>query len=414
MPNWGDDESGRSQRWPETHGHALYVTPTGMQQRILALVATTLSLIGAARHSQAQAQGFAINRFEPAERGSDWFVGESLDFRGEPSVAAGAVFDWAYAPLVLRGMGSPFGSSSRTVITDQILMHAGAAAVLGDRFRFALDLPVVLYQHGQALSGGASAGRAPDGARVGDLRLSSDVRLLGHYGSVFTSAVGAQVYLPTGSQASYTSDGTVRVTPRLLVAGDGEGLAYAAKLGFAFRPLDDSFEGRQLGHEVVFSIAAGARVNDVFVLGPELYGSTAVGRGNSLFAARGTPLELLIGAHLTVLKNWNVSSGIGPGLTRGDGSPTMRVTFSIEFAPDVCVDPDGDGICNPLDACPDVDGDRSAERSNNGCPLDRDSDGVRDKFDACPDRAGIRSDGAGKNGCPAGTEETPPPAVVPK
>jgi len=386
-----------------------------MLKRILGLVATTVALLtGAARHSQAQERGFAINRFEPSEPGSDWFVSDSLDVRGGPNVAARAVFDWGYAPLVLRGSDGSGSSTSRRVVTDQIFVHTGAAAMFGDRFRFALDLPVALYQAGEDSSGIAIAARAPHGARVGDLRLSSDVRFVGHYGSVFTSAVGVQLYLPTGSQASFTSDGTVRVTPRLLVAGDGEGLAYAAKLGFAFRPLDGAFEGRQLGHEVVFGIAAGARVNDVFVLGPELYGSTAVGGGNSPFGARGTPLELLLGAHLTVLQNWNVSSGIGPGLTRGDGSPTMRVTFAIEFAPDVCVDPDGDGICNPLDACPDVDGDRSVERSRNGCPLDRDSDGVRDKLDACPDRAGLSSDDAAKNGCPAGTEETPPPAVPPK
>jgi len=386
----------------------------GMRQRILALVATSLSLTGAARHSHAQEQGFASNRFEPSERGSDWFVSDSLDFRGAPNIAGGAVFDWAYAPLVLRGTDGSSDSASRRAITDQIFVHAGAAAMMGDRFRFAIDLPVALYQEGEDSSSVALSARAPHGARVGDLRISSDVRFAGHYGSVFTSAVGVQLYLPTGSRASFTSDGTVRVTPHLLVAGDGEGLAYGAKLGFAFRPLDGAFEGRQLSDEVVFSMAAGARVNDVFVLGPELYGSTAVSGGNSPFGARGTPLELLLGAHLTVLQNWNVSSGIGPGLSRGDGSPTMRVTFAIEFAPDVCVDPDGDGICNPLDACPDVDGDRSAERSSNGCPLDRDSDGVRDKLDACPDRAGVSSDEAAKNGCPAGTEETPPPAVPPK
>jgi hypothetical protein len=286
--------------------------------------------------------------------------------------------------------------------------------MFGDRFRVAMNLPLVLYQHGDDVSGVGIAARAPHGAHVGDLRLSSDVRVLGHYGSVATAAIGLQVHLPTGSQASFTSDGTVRVTPRILIAGDGEGLAYAANLGFAYRPLDESFEGRRLGDEVVFSVAGGARVNDVFVLGPELYGSTVVGRGNALFGARGFPLELLLGAHLTVAKNWNVSSGIGPGLTRGDGSPTMRLAFSIEFAPDVCVDPDGDGICDPADACPDVDGDRSAERSSNGCPLDRDGDGVHDKADACPDRAGISSEDATKNGCPAGTEETPPPAVPPK
>jgi hypothetical protein len=46
----------------------------------------------------------------------------------------------------------------------------------------------------------------------------------------------------------------------------------------------------------------------------------------------------------------------------------MRTALSIEYAPDVCVDKDGDGICAPMDACPDVDGVRTGERSTNGCP----------------------------------------------
>ena len=91
----------------------------------------------------------------------------------------------------------------------------------------------------------------------------------------------------------------------------------------------------------------------------------------------------------------------------------MRVLFSIEFAPDVCVDPDGDGICNPFDACPDVDGVRTGERSTNGCPGDRDQDGISDQSDACPEQAGARSDTAAKNGCPAGKGEAPPEGVTP-
>lgn len=48
-------------------------------------------------------------------------------------------------------------------------------------------------------------------------------------------------------------------------------------------------------------------------LASELYGSTVVGQGSELFGSRSTPLELLIGAQLTVVKSWTVSSGIGPG-----------------------------------------------------------------------------------------------------
>ena len=50
-------------------------------------VAVSVLLTGEA--SYAQGQGFALNRFDPAERGSDWFVLDSLDLRGHLRPAVG-------------------------------------------------------------------------------------------------------------------------------------------------------------------------------------------------------------------------------------------------------------------------------------------------------------------------------------
>lgn len=384
-----------------------------MQLPNLSRFALAVCMFGASRHASAQAAGFSMNRFEPSERGSDWFVSDSLDLRGAANVAGGAVYDYSYRPLVLRAAGSAGAPSFVNVVTDQLVMHSGAALTFRDRFRLALNLPLVLYQQGDDVSAVAHAVRAPRSASVGDLRFSGDVRLLNQYGAVFSAAAGVQVYVPTGSRALLTSDGTFRVTPRVLIAGDGDGFLYAAKLGYAYRPFTETFEGRSLGSEVIFSLAGGVRVNDIFVFGPELYGSTGVTRRAGPFTRRGTPLELLLGLHLTVAKNWQVGSAIGPGLTQGDGTPSMRVVFSLELAPDVCVDTDGDGICANVDACPEVDGVRSSLRSTNGCPQDSDHDGVTDKEDACLDRAGVPADDAAKNGCPRGIQSEPPKAVEP-
>jgi OmpA-OmpF porin, OOP family len=385
-----------------------------MQLRTLAVLAAAASVLGAARHSLAQAAGFAVNRFEPSARGSDWFVNDSLDLRGAANLAIGAVVDWSYEPLVLYESGDPQGRVIGDILTDQLFVHWGGSLMFGDRYRLTVSLPVVLYQHGEDVRAASDEPSAANEAGVGDLRLSGDVRVMGLYGEVFTAAVGVQVHAPTGSPEHFTSDGTVRVTPRLLIAGDGEGLVYAAKLAFAYRPLDAVFEGRQLGSEAVFSVAGGVRVNDIFVFGPELYGSTVVSNGATPFEQRGTPLELLLGLHVTLAKDWQVGSGIGPGFTRADGTPSMRAAFSIEFAPDVCVDPDGDGICAPLDACPEVDGMRTSERRSNGCPGDRDGDSISDLNDACVDLPGMASDDHAKHGCPAGSEEKPPEPVKPK
>ena len=210
--------------------------------------------------------------------------------------------------------------------------------------------------------------RAPGAnSRIGDMRLTADALVFGKYGSLVRGASGTVVFLATGSRAALTSDGTLRVAPRFLLAGDYLGFAYAGKVGFAFRPYDESFEGRPLGSEVLFSAAVGVKVKDRFVFGPELYGSTVV-TGDRPLRTRDTPLEMLVGARLNVGDDARVGTAIGPGFTRGDGTPSMRVLVSIEYAPHVCVDKDGDGICDNDDACPLVDGVRTNDPKTNGCP----------------------------------------------
>jgi len=325
------------------------------------------------RDAVAQTHGFAIERFEPAARGSDWFVNDSLDLRGAPNIATGVVFDWSYKPLVLQTAEAPEASSPASVIVDRIAAHPGLSVIFHDRWRVAFDLPVVLYQWGERDARAAAGVPSLGGAAVGDVRLAADARLFGKYGDAFTAALGFALHAPTGRKSELTSDGTWRVVPRLLFAGNSEGLVYAAQLGYAFRPLHATLAGRELGDEASFSLAGGVRVNDLFVFGPELFGSTVVAHGEAL-SRRATPLELLLGFHVKLAEDWQFGSAIGPGLTQGDGSPSMRVLLSAELAPDVCVDPDGDGICAPYDACPDVDGVRTHRRSTNGCPVPKPPD----------------------------------------
>jgi OOP family OmpA-OmpF porin len=347
------------------------------------------------RVARAQTSGFASNRFEPSERGSEWFVSESLDFRGALRPAAGAVFDWAYKPLVLLPKGDVQGTPRANVITDQIFLHVGGALILADRFRVGISLPVAIYQHGDELQGIAIAASSPTKGAIGDTRLTVDALIFGEYGDPIRGAVGAQVFLPTGSRTQFTGEGVVRVAPRFLIAGDYVGFMYAAKVGFGFRPEGDVFEGRPLGSDLLFSVAAGVKVNDRFVFGPELYGSTAV-TGDGAFRTRDTPLEMLVGARLALGNDGQIGTAIGPGFTRGDGTPSMRVVVALEWAPDVCVDKDGDGICAYDDACPDVDGVRTNDPKTNGCPPPGDPhEGVSPTSPAPPASA------------------SPPPVVVP-
>ena len=369
------------------------------------LVKPALLLLASTASAQAQAQkGFVLDRFDPSERGSEWFVLDSLDLRGHLRPAAGVVGAWAYNPLVVYDRDGNYVSS---LVEHQVLVHPGASLVLWNRVRAAASMPIALYQTGDPVVIGAKS-YSPPGPAAGDLRLSADVRLLGEHGGPFTGALGVSLYLPTGSRNDYTSDGDVRFMPRATVAGDVSVFTYSARVGYHHRSLTETFERNPLGSELTFGAAAGLRVADrAVVIGPEVHGSSILD-SDSFGKRRGTPIEALIGAHYTV-SDFRVGTGLGTGLTRGWGTPALRAFLSAEWTPGYTDDRDHDGITDAEDACPAARGVRTNDPRTNGCPpaavappppSDRDGDAIADALDACPDVAGVRSDDPKKNGCP--------------
>jgi OOP family OmpA-OmpF porin len=362
-------------------------------------------------HAQpAQQLGFGVDRFNPSERGSEWFALDSLDLRGSLRPAAGAVFEWAHNPLIVDDAN---GNQLGAIVADQVYLHVGASLVLVDRLRLGLDFPIALFENGNDATVGGTTYPAPTRASTGDLRASADVRLLGTYGDAFTAAIGASFFMPTGEPREYTGDGLARGEPHALVAGDipaGSGLsiAYAVRLGFMIRGISQSFAGVPLGHEVDYGVSAGVRLlQRQLLLGPELYGATGITSSDAFFKKFTSPVELLVGGHYTIASDWRVGAGIGPGLSAGYGSPAFRLVASAEWTPGYVPPPpsigdrDGDGISDDLDMCPDRPGAANgSEPLVNGCPPDRDKDGVFDSDDACPDTPGVRTNDPKTNGCP--------------
>lgn len=347
----------------------------------------------AARPALAQeAQGFASNRFEPAERGSEWFYSDSLDFRGHLRPSFGATLDYAYRPLVVE---TADGASQAALVENQLFAHIGGSLVLWERLRVSASLPVALYQSGSPTTIDGVAITPPDSAAVGDLRLAADVRLLGEYRSPFSLAVGMRAWLPTGSRDQFTGDGTYRLGGHVMGAGEISIFSYAARIGLVYRDLESDYGNSQLGTDLPFSVAAGVRLLDGrLLLGPELNGSTVLTDG-SAFLSNTTPLELLFGGHFTHHRV-RFGAGAGPGLSQGIGSPEVRSLLSIDYVHPAPKDSDGDGFTDDRDRCPNESG------PDAGCPatLDSDNDSIIDSEDACPREAGSASTDREKNGCP--------------
>jgi outer membrane protein OmpA-like peptidoglycan-associated protein len=377
--------------------------------RLVLGLSSVVCLSSLAPAAFAQDEGFAVNRFEPAEAGSDWFASESLDFRGHVRPAIGLTIDYAHKPLVLYDAD---GEEVHALVESQLSAHLGASLILWERLRLGLSVPFVLTQSGEQGSVAGTPIEYSGDTALGDIRLGADVRLAGEYGGPFSIALGVQVHLPTGDRAAYSGDGGARLTPRLLIAGDIAVLAYSLRGGVAYRAQDDGIGNVPTGTEFTFGASLGLRLGRLLI-GPELYGTTVISDGDSAFKKATTPLELLFGVHYK-LTNWIFGLGAGPGITQGLGAPAFRVIGSIEWAPgyeeelppSVMEDPppppdrDEDRIFDARDACPDDPGEMNDDPKKNGCPPDSDGDGIYDAQDACKDVAGAPNDDFSKHGCP--------------
>ena len=357
-----------------------------------------------ASEAGAQETGFALDRFEPSERGSQFFTADTLDFRGDLRPALGVVMDYGYKPLVAYDLN---GDERSAIVRHQLFTHVGGGLVLAERFRFAVNLPVALYQDGETTVMNGRSFRAAEKPAFGDVRLAADARIVGEYGDAFTLAGGVRAWLPTGSKTQFTSDGSTRIAPQVMAAGDIGPLTYAARIALVYRGRDDAYAGSPLGSELQGNAGLGLKaLNSKLVIGPEIYATSVFTDDQSFFKTRGTPAEWLFGAHYDVLSDVRVGAGVGGGLTRGYGAPQLRALLSLEYVPAYeKPDRDRDGILDGEDACPDVPGVRDPDPKKNGCPppqapADRDGDGIADTEDACPDEAGPHTGDPSTNGCP--------------
>ena len=249
-------------------------------------VALLASCMSVAAQAQSSAPGFAINRFDPSERGSEWFALDSLDLRGRVRGAVGLVADYGYKPLVFYDAD---GEEIAPLVEHQLFLHVGASLILAERLRLSVNLPFSPLVRGTDGLAGVQQYQVDEGAALGDVRLSADIRLFGVYRGPITGAIGASVWLPTGGRGAFAGDGKVRVAPHAALAGELARFNYALRVGFNYRARDGDFSGSEIGSELAFAIAAGIRAaDDRLLIGPELYGSTVVEGG--LFRERGTPL----------------------------------------------------------------------------------------------------------------------------
>ncbi|EYF06318.1 OmpA family protein [Chondromyces apiculatus] len=370
------------------------------------VAALTASVVPA---SAQEAGAIALDQLDLTPAG-DPFFGVPSPFIGGHLVPRGyAVFSHAGSPLTLSE-----GDTERAVVAGQSILHLGASFSLFDRAQISLQVPLALAQSGDGAPSTQDVAEAiPEGPALGDPRIGARIRLIGEERGIFQLGTGFALHIPVGASDNYMSDGSVRVTPQLLLGGRFRDLLVWSVSGGAMI--------RSSGNPSTLTYGAGVAVlllDERLQVGPEIYAATPL-QGGSLGLsestrvehARATRAEVLLDARAWLWSGLTVGAAGGPGLGDGIGTPAFRVLGTVAWSPraenpeveaKASADTDGDGLRDGEDACPYAHGPRSADPKHNGCPVaDRDEDGIADGEDACVDEAGVASADPKRRGCPA-------------
>ena len=392
--------------------------------RLRVIAATAFALLASAAPAVAQTssldvsypEGFSLNRFEPAPAGDRFFsVPDATSSDVPESFRALLLTHLTLAPSVVR-TDSDTGET-REIVSSQFYLHVDGTYVIMPWLLANLDMPFALVQSGDGPA-------APDSPALGDLRLSLRARVFGAERAEFSFAPAFDVWLPTGSEADLTGDGTIRTGLRLVASGRFVDLLYAVNVGGVFRKYVDA-GSTEIGSSLGYGAALGvALFDDVVTISAELMGQglLASHKGQN-FASETSPLEALFGVR-GHFRDFEAGLGVGPGLSDAPGV-APRFVASVAYAPRTAPplaaseplrdsdraasaaalpeDTDSDDIADAADQCPTEKGPASSVPGENGCPQrDGDGDGIADAADACPDKPGIRSGDASHDGCPEG------------
>lgn len=264
-----------------------------------------------------------INDLELADPTSSWFVLQSEQSAPEKAAFVGVAAQYLHRPVVIYD--SQWNEATK-LVARQTCANLTVGMHVADRILFNVNAPFILSTLGESFEMGVDAYRAPSGGGVGDLRFELNVSVL-RVAREFEMLVGSRMWLPTGNRYQWTTDGGVRVAPQLSMAGHNGLLKYGMRAAYQHSFVESDFAAEKWDSRLQVAAAVGVQMLDgKFVVGPEVFGSTAL--GDSFLNQVVTRGEVLLGSHYG-FDGWQVGLGWGVGLTSGVGVPDVRALFTV-------------------------------------------------------------------------------------
>jgi MYXO-CTERM domain-containing protein len=387
----------------------LGLVPFLRRRRTQALPLLALALLFTPNDARAQQAGFNLNRYRPAETAHDQFQLSRPNDLGDGKISVQLLLDYAKDPLVIEAQQGSADSELASVVGNQFAAHGTFALGLGNRFVLFAGLPVNLVMSGDDNPATVSA----DGAAPGDPWVGARVRLVGEKNDIAALALQAGLTIPLANladdQQAYAGDKTVTGHPELLFELRPGDVRITANVGALVKKAT-TLVGASTGSEFTYGLGFTLTPSEALDLVAELHGGSAF---SQFFEREESPLELLLGGKYHAQSGMTFGLAAGPGLTRGIGSPDVRVVGMVGFAtpdepepehePEVptATDRDKDGILDTTDRCPDEPEDKDEFEDKDGCPdPDNDQDKILDTDDKCPGDPEDKDGFEDENGCP--------------
>jgi len=370
--------------------------PVHGREALVAVAALLVAALAGLSPTRAAAQDvpeYQLQRFRPAAGPADYLdvystgVGERFQFNG------GAYVDFADGPLRLATEDSVNNQPVRSQMTLSLL----ASMAVHEDIEVGLLAPTTLLQTGGDLTPvlrsetTGSASLTPQG--LNDFRLSGKYQIL----DLLTNPIGLagilHLYLPTGTDDTFTGDRTVGGD--LLLSAETwlwEGARLAVNLGYRYRNTPQTFRSATMGDEILWAFAGRIPlfVRNVDLIA-EIDGGVSVAPDEFPGSVRGEeiPVELRAASRIKLNDTWALTAGLGGRIGDGIGAPNVRALlgFGTQWVSggNFSYDYDSDGLYGEADQCPKQAEDRDGYRDGDGCPdPDNDDDGVRDVNDKCP------------------------------
>ena len=385
----------------------------------VAAVAVLLAFGLGGRSAAAQSTAIDVQQFRPNPHMLGGFAVDSARVLPHLEWTGSLMGNYAYHPLrLVRGADN---ETAWQFVTEQATVDVMFAIGFFDFLDLSVDLPVTVGFAGSGLPPGGPAtpgGGGLPSSGIGDLRLTPRAQFLN---GLFGLGLAVDVFLPTGNDDAFLSDGKVRVAPRVAMHLDFDFLVVLLNVGLRFVEDSELFD-LTAGHELFWGLGLvvpivfnddGEPPHALDIIG-EMTSYTAL--DDPFGSPNETGLEMRLGARYRTPIGLGISLAGGPGIMPGYGTPDWRVIFGLQYTAPPCpaqktcaelgcepepppeCDRDRDRICDPWvteqnawdlcgkfckgnDECPDVPEDYDGWLDTDGCPEpDNDCDRICDPW----------------------------------